>query len=240
MFALTSPLRGRSLRSRLSRVFPLVAFLGSMLVLPAGASADQQQPTVVQFTLLDGTACRGPITGTTFTLLDQRANYACTDGRWIMGEPLTLGDGRQVAMLGRTILQGQRASDGADPCQQPTCIVGLGQVEVATTATLPRDIKLDVGGQTADCILQDGDTFYLGLMRANYLCPAQAWSGQSVRQDFEHWIVGSPFTVANNLHQVLLISLVRQASYTAADQNACGQQPICIYQVQNYALFSTS
>jgi hypothetical protein len=68
-----------------------------------------------------------------------------------MGEPLTLGDGRQVAMLGRTILQGQRASDGADPCAQPSCVVGLSQAEVPTPVTLPRAIKLDVGGVVADC-----------------------------------------------------------------------------------------
>jgi hypothetical protein len=38
------------------------------------------------------------IIGTSFNLVDQRANYACTDGRWILGDPFTLGDGRQVAM----------------------------------------------------------------------------------------------------------------------------------------------
>src|SRR5262252_887267 len=90
-----------------STALALVALLGAALIQPATVSA--QQPTVSLLTLVDGTACRGPITGTTFSLVDARANYACTDGRWILGEPLTLGDGRQVAMLGRTILQGQRA-----------------------------------------------------------------------------------------------------------------------------------
>jgi hypothetical protein len=69
----------------------VIALLGATLMLPSIASAEE--PTVELLTLTDGTACRGPITGTTFTLIDQRANYACTDGRWVLGEPFTLADG---------------------------------------------------------------------------------------------------------------------------------------------------
>jgi hypothetical protein len=114
--------------------------------------------------------------------------------------------------------------------------VGLGLAEVATSATLPRLIKFDVGGQDGDCTFQDGDTFYLGSMRANYLCPADLWKGQTVRQDFEHWIVGGPFTVANNQPQVLMVALVRPDSYTPVDKNIWDQMPMCIYQVQAYSL----
>jgi len=194
--------------TRLARGIALVALLGSTLVSPVGASAEQ--PSVALLTLTDGTACRGPITGTTFSLIDQRANYACTDGRWIFGEPLTLGDGRQVAMLGRTVLQGERVSDNSDPCQQPTCLVGLAQAEVATAATLPLAIKINVGGIDGVCAYQGGETFYLGTMRANYLCPAETWKQQTVRQDIEHWIVGSPYTVANNQTEVLTVWLIRK------------------------------
>jgi hypothetical protein len=67
---------------RLNRALALVALLGAILMPPATASADQ--PSVTLVTLVDGTACRGPITGTTFNLVDARGNYACTDGRWIL------------------------------------------------------------------------------------------------------------------------------------------------------------
>src|SRR5258708_32823561 len=123
---------------RFFRAIALVALLSGSLLSPVRVGADQ--PSVVLLTLVDGTACRGPITGTTFNLVDTRANYACTDGRWIMGEPYTLGDGRQVARLSRTILQGGRASDGADPCQQPTALVALGLAEVPTSGTGPRTV----------------------------------------------------------------------------------------------------
>src|SRR5215218_10654107 len=97
------------MHSRLRRAIVLVTVLGSAFVGPTAASAEQ--PTVVLLTLADGTACRGRITGTTFNLVDTRANYACTDGRWVMGEPFTLGDGRQVGLLARTILEGHRERD---------------------------------------------------------------------------------------------------------------------------------
>jgi hypothetical protein len=85
------------MHSRLYRLIAFVALVGSTLISPANALAEQ--PTVVLLTLVDGTTWRGPITGTTFNLVDAHANYACTDGRWILDEPLALGDGRQVAML---------------------------------------------------------------------------------------------------------------------------------------------
>jgi hypothetical protein len=72
-------------------------------------------------------------------------------------------------------------------------------------------------------------------VRTTY-APPRPWSNQTLRQDFEHWIVGSPFTVANNQTQVLMVSLVRQASYTSADLNMRAEEPLCIYQVQPYAL----
>ena len=220
---------------RFFRAIALVALLSGSLLWPVRVSADQ--PTVVLLTLVDGTACRGPITGTTFNLVDARANYACTDGRWIMGEPYTLGDGRQVAMLSRTILQGQRASDGADPCQQPTCVVGLGLAEVSTSATLPRLIKVFTSGSVADCPFQDNETFYLGTMRANYLCQADPWiRGSAERPDLEHWIVGGPFAFQNNENRVLIVTLLRRAAYTSADQGVCGEAPICVRQVEPYVV----
>ena len=97
-------------------------------------------------------------------------------------------------------------------------------------------IKFSIGTGVGDCTYQEGETFYLGTMRANYLCPAEAWKDQVGRLDLEHWIVGSPFKVANNQRQVLMISLLPRATYTPGDQNICGEQPICIIQVQNYAL----
>src|SRR5215467_293214 len=98
-------------------------------------------------TLVDGTACRGPITGTTFMLLDQRANYAGTDGRWIIGQPLSLADGRQTATLARTVQLGQPVRDGV-VCSDSQCPTSLEQAEVATaqvfraSSTTPR-IKWD-------------------------------------------------------------------------------------------------
>jgi hypothetical protein len=194
----------RALTSLRSRLFPLVVILGAMLVWPASTSADQPQPTqpnVVVLTLVDGTACRGPITGTTFTLLDQHANYACTDGRWIVGDPLTLADGRQVAMLGRTILQGQRVSDNADPCQQTSCVVGLGQAEVATAASLPRIVNYSPNpmGPGVTCTFQDNNAFYLGGVRANYQCDPTFYQDKQRAGGYwipdgssptEYWILG--------------------------------------------------
>jgi hypothetical protein len=183
--------------SLLFRPMALLALLGGMLIAPATTSADQSQPGVVLITLTDGAACRGPITGTTFNLVDQRATYACTDGRWILGEPFTLPDGRQIAMLGRTILQGQRASDSSDPCLQPTCLVGLQQAEVSTTATLQRVVRVaGYNGNDATCNFVDGDTFYLGTSRANYRCdvPKEAHMMSNYPPEAEMWVLGAPFT----------------------------------------------
>jgi hypothetical protein len=179
----------------LSRVLAFVALLGATLLPPATASA--AQPNVVLLTLVDGTACRGPITGNTFTLVDARANYACTDGRWILGEPITMGDGRQTAMLARTILQGQRANDQDPPCDQPICTIALGQVEIANWASLQRVVRVaGYNAKDATCTFVDGETFYLGTARANYRCevPKEARLMASYPPQAEMWVMGAPFT----------------------------------------------
>jgi hypothetical protein len=79
--------------SRLYRAVALIPLLGAWLVSPVHASAPED--TIVLIKLTDGVACRGPIECTTFVLASLRANYACTDGRWIVGEPLDLGDCRR-------------------------------------------------------------------------------------------------------------------------------------------------
>ena len=221
---------------RLSRAVVLVALLGAMLIPPATASA---QSSVVLLTLVDGTACRGPITGVTFSLIDQRANYACTDGRWILGEPFTLGDGRQVALLGLTIVLGQRASDDADPCQQPTCVVGLQQVEVATWASLPREVFLEGGspriGSYGKCTFQDSQTFYVGPTRANYLCDPTYWRKlKDARQDLEYWILGSPMSLADGsgFRTVIFATVVRQNSPLTNVQSTVCEQPVCVLYIQ--------
>jgi len=148
----------------------LVALLSTMLIPPATASAEQS--SVVLLTLVDGTACRGPITGTTFSLIDQRANYACTDGRWIIGEPLALAHGRQTAMLARTVQQSQPVHDDV-PCTNSQCPIALEQAEVATAATLPRIVSYSpyaMSSSRVACTFQDDNAFYLGGVRANYLC----------------------------------------------------------------------
>jgi hypothetical protein len=222
------------MHSRLIRVIALVILLGSTLVSPVGAQA---QPTVVLLTLADGTACRGPITGTTFNLVDQRANYACTDGRWILGEPFSLGDGRQVAMLGRTILQGQRVSDDSDPCDQLTCVVGLGIVEVSTSASLPPTVYIyRANGGSSTCTFQDGATFYLGTTRANYLCDPILWSkSKDSRHDVEFWIVGGPMFLDGGpgFRTVFLASVVRQSTPLGTWQGSpvC-DKPVCILGIQ--------
>jgi hypothetical protein len=179
------------------KIVALFVLVGSTLVVPASASAEQG--TVVLLTLVDGTACRGPIVGTTFSLVNAGANYACTDGRWIMGEPLSLADGRQTAMLARTALQGQPMGDGA-PCTDSQCPTALEQVEVATAATLPRIVSYSpntMTGSAVTCTFQDGNTFYLGGVRANYRCdPAfyqdreRAGAYYYTGNDAEWWILG--------------------------------------------------
>jgi hypothetical protein len=72
------------MRSALFRIAAVFALLGSALVLPAIASA-QQQPTAIVITLLDGTQCRGRTGEAPFSAVDVRANYECIDGRWGYG-----------------------------------------------------------------------------------------------------------------------------------------------------------
>ena len=142
-------------------------------------SVNAEQSSLNALVLADGTTCRGPITGTTFSLFDQRAEYACTDGRWVLGEPFGLGDGRQVALLAHTIAAGQRASDDEDPCQQPTCVTSVEQAEVSTWANLPLRFTL-LGGSNRIrgsrlCTFVDGQTFFVGTARANYQCDPMYW-----------------------------------------------------------------
>jgi hypothetical protein len=228
-----------AIRSRLYRVIGLVALLGLTLVFPA--SPTEAQSAVVLLTLIDGTACRGPITGTTFNIVDQRANYACTDGRWILGEPFDLGDGRQVAVLGRTILQGQRVSDDSDPCQDTMCIVGLGLAEVATSATLPRTVYIyrANGGGPNTCTFQDGTTFYLGTTRANYLCDPSYWNKlEGARQDIEYWIVGGPMSLDSSAGYptAILATVVRQnAPLMNAPSPVC-DKPFCVLYINQESL----
>src|SRR5262249_47697029 len=119
------------MHTRLYRAIALLALLGPSPVAPAAsAQSAPTPPTLTLLTLVDGTACRGPINGTTFTLLDQRANYACTDGRWIIGQPFSLADGRQTATLARTVQQGQPVRDGVG-CSDSQCPIALEQAEVA-------------------------------------------------------------------------------------------------------------
>jgi hypothetical protein len=222
----------------------LAATLAIVLVSSASASTAQgaPQPTVVLFTLVDGTACRGPINGTTFNLVDQRANYACTDGRWILGEPFDMGDGRQVAMLGRTILQGQRVSDDSDPCQDPMCIVGLGLAEVATSATLPRTVyiyRANGGGGPNTCAFQDGTTFYLGPTRANYLCDPSYWNKlRGARQDIEFWIVGGPISLDSGAGYptAILATVVRQNTPLMNAPSPVCDKPFCVLYVNQESL----
>jgi hypothetical protein len=52
----------------------------------------------------------------------------------------------------------------------------------------------------------------------------------------ERWIVGSPYTISNNLLQVQMVSLIRESTYTDADRNNCGDKPMCILMVQPMSL----
>jgi len=54
--------------------------------LPTHAPARDKQPWII--TLGDGTSC-GFVTGATFGIGDQRANYGCTKTDWIVGLPTT-------------------------------------------------------------------------------------------------------------------------------------------------------
>jgi hypothetical protein len=221
-----------------------VALLGSTLASPAAAASSVlAQSAVVLLMLADGTACRGPITGTTFNLIDQRANYACTDGRWILGEPFTLGDGRQVALLGRTIVQGQLASDDADPCQQPTCVVGLQQVEVATWASLPSEVFLEGGnpriGSYGRCTFQDGQTFFVGTTRANYVCDSTYWRKlKDARQDLEYWILGGPMYMSDGsgFPTVIFATVVRQNGPLMNVPSPVCEQPVCVLTIQQMSI----
>jgi hypothetical protein len=218
------------MHTRFYRTIALVTMVGWTVVFPVRAMAEQS--TVTLLTLIDGTACRGPITGTTFNLVDLRANYACTDGRWILGDPFTMGDGRQIALLANTILAGQRVSDDADPCQQPTCITSVGQAEVATWASLPRRLSL-LGGSnkikgSRACAFVDGQTFFVGTARANYQCDPTYWRNLSgAAQDEEYWILDGPMPVGNdpNTPTVIFATVLRQ------NVSGC-EQAVCVLSIQ--------
>jgi hypothetical protein len=141
-----------------------------------------------------------------------------------MGEPFNLGDGRRVAMLAQVIGQGQRLRDGDEPCQQPECVVGLGQAEVATPVTLPRSIRLDGGN---NCTFQDGVTFYVGTSRANYLCEQRAFG---VPPGAESWIIGGPITRVNGLSFVHVAGIFREGVVLDANRpgGATCRDPICV------------
>jgi hypothetical protein len=210
-----------------------------ILTLAWPASVGAEQPTVNVLVLADGTACRGPITGTTFSVVDQHANYACTDGRWVMGQPFGLGDGRQVALLAHTILAGQRASDDADPCQQATCITSLEHAEVATWASLPPRLALGGGSNrirgSRVCTFVDGQTFFVGTARANYQCDPSYWRNlKDARQDEEYWILGGPMPLDDGpgSQTVIFATVVRQNTPLMNVPTPVCERPVCVLYIQ--------
>jgi hypothetical protein len=234
---------------RFNRALALVALLGATLLPPASASADQ--PSVTLITLVDGTACRGPITGTTFMLVDQRANYACTDGRWIIGEPLSLADGRQTATLARTVQQGQPVRDGV-VCNDSQCPSTLEQMEVATAASLPRIVNYSPNpqGPAVTCTFQDNNAFYLGGVRANYLCDPSFYQDQqragafqlSPGSPYEYWILGGLYDsgMGGGL-QGTVIRIVHRGTQIGTGGNNRSQYPImCNNEVCVNAVYPTS
>jgi hypothetical protein len=202
-------------------------------------SVSADQPTVNVLVLADGTACRGPITGTTFSVVDQRANFACTDGRWVLGEPFGLGDGRQVALLAHTILAGQRVSDDQDPCQQPTCVTSVEQAEVATWASLPHSLTLGGGSNkikgSRQCTFVDGQAFFVGTTRANYQCDPTYWRNLAgAPQNQEYWILGGPMPmgVDSSTPTVIFATVVRQNTPLTNVPTPVCEQPVCVLYIQ--------
>jgi hypothetical protein len=231
------------MRSQAYRALSVGAVFILMLAWPASVGAEQ--PALSVLVLADGTACRGPITGTTFSLVDQRADYVCTDGRWVLGEPFGLGDGRQAALLAHAVLAGQRTSDDADPCGQPTCITSLEQAEVATWASLPRKVFLAEWsvkyGSYGACTFVDGESFFVGTTRANYLCDPSYWRKlKGSRQDTEYWILGGPIPLGDGSGQptVIFATVVRQnAPLINAPTPVC-EQAVCVLYIQQMSLSS--
>jgi hypothetical protein len=227
------------MHARLYRAVALTALLGSTLISPVRANSPES--AIVLITLSDGTACRGPIEGTTFNLVDSRANYACSDGRWILGEPFSLADRQQVAMLARVILQGQRVREEDEPCKDAMCVVGLGLTEVATSV-LPRTITIYRGnaGYSA-CTFQDGETFYLGTTRANYKCDPAYWRKlkNQWHQDAEYWIIGAPWDAGfdTGYWQASLAIVIRQG--VVGNGKPC-EASACVYVIQTESTFGVS
>jgi hypothetical protein len=221
------------MHARLYRAVAVVALLGSILVSPVRASAPED--AIVLITLADGMACRGPIEGTTFTLVNLRANYACTDGRWILGEPLSLADGRQTAALVRTVQQGQLVHDDV-PCTDSQCPIALEQVEVATATTLPRIVSYSPNSATAarvTCTFQDDKAFYLGGVRANYLCDPTFYQDQERAgayynpTDAEYWILGGLYdTGMGGELQGSVVLIKHQGAQVGTGGNNRSQYPL--------------
>jgi hypothetical protein len=221
------------MHARLYRAVAAVALLGATLVSPVRAGAPQD--AIVLITLVDGVACRGPIEGTTFALAGLRANYACTDGRWILGEPLSLADGRQTAMLARTVAQGQPVRDDV-PCTDIQCPIALEQAEVATAATLPRIVSytpFPPSSSRVTCTFQDDKAFWLGGVRANYLCDP-TWYQDPERAgayynptDAEYWILGGLYdTGMGGDLQGSVVVIQRQGAQVGTGGNNRSQYPI--------------
>jgi hypothetical protein len=221
------------MHARLYRAVALTALLGSTLISPVRANSPES--AIVLITLSDGIACRGPIEGTTFNLVDARANYACTDGRWIIGEPLSLADGRQTVVLTRTVLQGQPVRDDV-PCIDSQCPIALEQAEVATAATLPRIVSYSYSYSTArvTCSFADEGAFYLGGMRANYRCDEAFYQDRERAlgqyypgTDAEHWILGGLYdTGMGGDLQGSVVVIRRQGALVGTSGNNRAQYPV--------------
>jgi hypothetical protein len=91
-------------------------------------------------------------------------------------------------------------SDGV-VCSASQCPIALEQAEVATAATLPRVVNYAVTAQglAVTCTFQDNQTFYLGGVRANYLCDPSFYQDRQRAGGYwippgsnppEYWILG--------------------------------------------------
>jgi hypothetical protein len=69
--------------------------IGAVLLtftLQSAAVAQEVDPTPKTVWLEDGTACN-LVGGATFVVGDERANYSCDDGRWLIGGVYVRGNG---------------------------------------------------------------------------------------------------------------------------------------------------
>jgi hypothetical protein len=150
-----------------------------------------------------------------------------------VAEPFDLADGRRVAMLARVILRGQSLGENGEPCEQTECVVGLEQAEVATAASLPRVIHLEP--DRTDSRLQNDATFYVGTIRANYLCDA---TGALSNARYERWIIGGPITRIEGNSHVVVIDIVRQGmiSPTGVQPRITCQSPVCLTSISTRVL----